>query len=205
MPSKGNNVISVSSVGPSKRKADFSNCGYGKIDVGHPAGGSATRAGRRRTQWRHPEPDPCCISEERRRGVRRPEPGRHAEQPVRRPRLQGLDMRVLPVDPGHVDGVAACRGVAALIVSEYGNKRHGGISLHPLFTQAYLEASATDTPCQSNQPDGTFSSRREPAGLVHDLLPGHAGLQRRLRARNRGRAQGSADRQGHRPLAFVAE
>ena len=26
-----------------------------------------------------------------------------------------------------------------------------------MFTQAYLEASATDTPCQSNQPDGTFS------------------------------------------------
>jgi subtilisin family serine protease len=48
-------------------------------------------------------------------------------------------------------------GVAALIVSEYGERRGGGISLHPLFTQAYLEASATDTPCMSNQPDGTFS------------------------------------------------
>ena len=51
-------------------------------------------------------------------------------------------------------------GVAALIVSEYGHRRGGGITLHPLFTQAYLEASATDTACMSNRPDGTFSYER---------------------------------------------
>jgi hypothetical protein len=45
-------------------------------------------------------------------------------------------------------------GVAALIVSKYGDRHRGGMTLHPLFTQAYLEASATDTACMSNQPDG---------------------------------------------------
>jgi lantibiotic leader peptide-processing serine protease len=48
-------------------------------------------------------------------------------------------------------------GVAALIVTQFGDRRGRGITLHPLFTQAYLEASATDTPCMSNMPDGTFS------------------------------------------------
>ena len=47
--------------------------------------------------------------------------------------------------------------MAALIVSQYGHRRGTGITLHPLFTQAYLEASATDTPCMRNMPDGTFS------------------------------------------------
>ena len=48
-------------------------------------------------------------------------------------------------------------GVVALIVSQYGHRQGTGISLHPLFAQAYLEASATDTACMRNQPDGTFS------------------------------------------------
>jgi hypothetical protein len=48
-------------------------------------------------------------------------------------------------------------GVVALIVSQYGHRQGTGISLHPLFAQAYLEASATDTPCMRNMPDGTFS------------------------------------------------
>jgi lantibiotic leader peptide-processing serine protease len=48
-------------------------------------------------------------------------------------------------------------GVSALIVSEYGKPQSGAITLHPLFTQAFLEASATDSPCMSNRPDGRFS------------------------------------------------
>ena len=43
-------------------------------------------------------------------------------------------------------------GVAALIVSKYGDRRGGGVSMHPLFTQAYLEASASDTPCMTPNP-----------------------------------------------------
>jgi lantibiotic leader peptide-processing serine protease len=43
-------------------------------------------------------------------------------------------------------------GVAALIVSKYGERRRGGISMHPLFTKAYLQASATNTPCVTPNP-----------------------------------------------------
>ena len=43
-------------------------------------------------------------------------------------------------------------GVAALIVSQFGERRGRGITLHPQFTQAFLEASATDTPCMTPNP-----------------------------------------------------
>ena len=43
-------------------------------------------------------------------------------------------------------------GVAALIISKFGHRGHHGISLHPFLTQAYLQASATDTPCPTPNP-----------------------------------------------------
>jgi subtilisin family serine protease len=43
-------------------------------------------------------------------------------------------------------------GVAALIVSQYGHPRGGAITLQPLFTKAYLQASATNTPCMTPNP-----------------------------------------------------
>ena len=43
-------------------------------------------------------------------------------------------------------------GVAALIISKYGDRSHGGVTLNPLLTQAYLEGTATDTPCMTPNP-----------------------------------------------------
>jgi hypothetical protein len=43
-------------------------------------------------------------------------------------------------------------GVAALIISKYGDRRGGGVRLNPLLTQAYLEGTATDTPCMTPNP-----------------------------------------------------
>ena len=71
LPTEGNNVISVSSVGPSKTKADYSNWSYEETTVSAP-GGWFRDAG-----WpanRHPEPDPRRVSQERGRGPRRPQP-----------------------------------------------------------------------------------------------------------------------------------
>ena len=45
LPRQGNNVISVSAVGPSKAKSDYSNYGYDKITVLPPAATSATLRG----------------------------------------------------------------------------------------------------------------------------------------------------------------
>ncbi len=54
-------------------------------------------------------------------------------------------------------------GVAALIVSEFGHRGRHGISLNPLLTQAYLEASATDTPCPTPNPFSYADKGRPPS------------------------------------------
>ena len=106
MPTEGNNVISVSSVGPSKTKSDFSNWGYGEIAVAAP-GGWFRDAG-----WPATIPAvqnqilaayPKNVADEA--GDLNPDGTPNNPFVVRE--LQGLDVRLLPVDPGHVDGLAA--------------------------------------------------------------------------------------------------
>ena len=112
-PTEGNNVISVSSVGPSKTKADYSNYGYGEIDVAAPGG------------WFRDEPWNLSMTPAERSPAVTPNqilaafpknvadeagdlnPDGTPNNTARRARLQGLDVRLLPVDPGHVDGLAA--------------------------------------------------------------------------------------------------
>ena len=52
-------------------------------------------------------------------------------------------------------------GVAALIVSEHGKKGRHGMSLNPFLTQAYLQASATGTPCPTPNPF-TYTAQGRP-------------------------------------------
>ena len=53
-------------------------------------------------------------------------------------------------------------GVAALIVSKFGDRSHHGISLNPFLTQAILEGSATDTPCPTPNPFSYADKNRPP-------------------------------------------
>jgi subtilisin family serine protease len=174
LPTEGNNVITVSSIGPTKNKADYSNYGYGEIDVSAPGG------------WFRDDPWHVGLL------------------PTSSPASQavGVPNQILAAFPASLltpaivnpDGtpkvaglVRDCKGstcayyqwiqgtsmasphaagVAALIVSEYGDRRGGGVTLHPLFTQAYLEASATDTPCMTPNPfTYTHKGRNDVAGL----------------------------------------
>jgi subtilisin family serine protease len=164
LPTEGNNVITVSSVGKSKIKADYSNYGYGEIDVAAPGG------------WSRDEPWNLSMTPAERQAATIPNlilaayPKNVAEE------FGDIDENGIPTTPfvvrdckgstcayyQWIQGTSMASphaaGVAALIVSKYGDRRGGGASMHPLFTQAYLEASATDTPCMSNQPDGrTFT------------------------------------------------
>jgi hypothetical protein len=156
LPTEGNNVISVSSVGPSKTKADYSNWGYGEIAVAAP-GGWFRDAG-----WPATIPAvqnqilaayPKNVAEEA--GDLNPDGTPNNPFVVRD--CKGATCAYYQWIQGTSMASPHAAGVAALIVSQYGHRAGTGISLHPLFAQAYLEASATDTACMSNQPDGTFS------------------------------------------------
>jgi subtilisin family serine protease len=158
LPTEGNNVISVSAVGPSKTKADYSNWSYEETTVAAPGGWFRDEG------WTPTNPNggiPNLIL-----GALSREAAE--EQHLINPDGTPANPQVLRECRGsvcayyiYIQGTSMASphaaGVAALIVSRFGNRREGGISLHPLFTQAYLEATATDTPCMANQPDGTFS------------------------------------------------
>ena len=158
LPTEGNNVISVSSIGPSKTKSDFSNWSYEETTVAAPGGWF------RDTGWTPGNPIgglenqilaayPKNVAEEA--GELNPDGSPNTPFVVRD--CKGSTCAYYQWIQGTSMASPHAVGVVALIVSQYGNRRGGGISLHPLFAQAYLEASATDTACMSNQPDGTFS------------------------------------------------
>jgi subtilisin family serine protease len=158
MPTEGNNVISVSSTGKTKTKADYSNYGYGEIDVAAPGGysrddpWSLSMTPAERAAVVTPNlilaAFPKNVADEA--GVLNPDGSSRTASVVRSCKgsvcayyqwIQGTSM----ASPHAV-------GVAALIVSEYGHRRGTGITLDPQFTRAYLQASATETPCMTPNP-----------------------------------------------------
>jgi lantibiotic leader peptide-processing serine protease len=154
LPTEGNNVISVSAIGPSKTKADYSNWSYEETTVAAPGGwfrdeGWPTNAIPNLILGAFPK----SLAEEF--GFLNPDGTPNRPDVLRD--CRGSTCAYYLYIQGTSMASPHAAGVAALIVSKYGERRGGAITLHPLFTQAYLEASATDTPCMSNQPDGTFS------------------------------------------------
>jgi subtilisin family serine protease len=154
VPTEGNNVISVSSVGPSKTKADYSNWSYEETTVAAPGGWF------RDTGW-PANPIPNQILAAYPRNVAEDNGQLNDDGTPNTPFVlrdcRGSTCAYYQWIQGTSMASPHATGVAALIVSQYGHRSGTAISLHPLFTQAYLEASATDTPCMSNMPDGTFS------------------------------------------------
>jgi subtilisin family serine protease len=151
LPTEGNNVISVSSVGPSKTKADYSNYGYDEIDVAAPGG------------WFRDEgwPDPARSipnqilaaypeSVARESGDLNPDGTPNTPFVVRD--CKGSTCAYYQWIQGTSMASPHAAGVAALIVAEYGKKQGNGTTLHPQFTRAYLQASAMDTPCMTPNP-----------------------------------------------------
>jgi lantibiotic leader peptide-processing serine protease len=146
MPTEGNHVISVSALGPTTTKADYSNYGLEQTSVSAPGGFFRDYLGTPQNRL----PGNLVLS----------------SYPEDLARAEGLiDESGNPTDEftvvdcrGRTCGVYEylqgtsmasphATGVAALIVSEYGRKRHGSFGLNPAVTQAILEATATDHAC----------------------------------------------------------
>jgi subtilisin family serine protease len=151
LPEQGNNVMGVSSVGPSGRKSDFSNYGYEKITVSAPGGwfrddfrqGAPTaRVPENLILAAYPASDPD--------GLINPDGTPNTPFVVRD--CKGSTCAYYQYIQGTSMASPHAVGVAALIISKYGDRSHGGITLNPLLTQAYLEGTATDTPCMTPNP-----------------------------------------------------
>ena len=125
VPAETRGVISVSALGPSGGKADYSNYGTEQTDFSAPGGYFRDSLGT--PQYReHREPGAVVVAEERGRGggQRRPDHGSAAD-PGRRRQLHRRHrghLHLLALAARDVDGLAARAGVAALVVSAHGKR-----------------------------------------------------------------------------------
>jgi lantibiotic leader peptide-processing serine protease len=153
LPEQGNNVMGVSALGPSKRKADYSNYGYEKITVSAPGGWFRDDFRQGAPTARVPEnlilaAFPKNVAEEE--GDLNPDGTPNTPFVLRD--CKGSTCAYYQYIQGTSMASPHAVGVAALIISKYGDRRGGGVRLNPLLTQAYLEGTATDTPCMTPNP-----------------------------------------------------
>jgi subtilisin family serine protease len=164
-PSEGQNVIAVSSVSISGRKAYYSDYGNGYVDVAAPGGDVYDTADGKRDATRgilaaYPE------SLARARGELNADGTPNVPYVVRD--CKGSTCGYYQYLQGTSMASPHAAGVAALIVSRYGHRdpRHGGLTLSPDLVQRIMEGTATEQACPSPraytytryvlQPDGTY-------------------------------------------------
>jgi subtilisin family serine protease len=146
MPTEGKGVIGVTSVGPSGRKAYYSDYGLEQADVSAPGGdvhdpGAPTAQVPSEILSTYPE----ALG--RAEGTIKPD-GTPATPAVVRSTANGQTAYYEYLQGTSMASPHAV-GVVALIVAEYGkkDKSHGGLTLAPSKVQRILEKSATDHAC----------------------------------------------------------
>jgi subtilisin family serine protease len=153
MPSEGTDVVGVTAVAPSKRKAYYSDYGLEQADVSAPGGD--TRDGGVTT----PNPANAVISPYPLTALRA-----ETDPPVIDEAGNPLTPAVKKVCSGkecayyrYLQGTSMAAphvtGVAALAVAQFGTPDgKGGIGLAPAEVERLLQTTATDTPCPAQNP-----------------------------------------------------
>ena len=156
MPTEADGVIGVTSVGPSKRKAYYSDYGREQADVAAPGGDSRdTPDGSRRIENTILAAYPYEVGI---REDRAPADGKPDIDPVTGEPTDPAVIKQGGAYYQYIQGTSMAAphavGVAALIVAEYGerDRRNGGLTLRPDRVERVLRGTATDTACPAQNP-----------------------------------------------------
>jgi lantibiotic leader peptide-processing serine protease len=158
VPTETRGVISISALGPSGYKADYSNYGIEQTDFSAPGGWFRDYFGL--PQNRQPEnlnlsPMPQALAEEA------------LEDPANAPFIvrdcKGSTCAFYQYLQGTSMASPHAAGVAALIVSAHGKHdgKHGGLTLDPRAVERILTRTAKQTPCPS-PPNFAYPDDRDP-------------------------------------------
>jgi subtilisin family serine protease len=151
MPTEADGVIGVTSVGPSKRKAYYSDYGLEQADVSAPGGDSRdTPDGSRKIENTilAAYPYEVGIHEDR-----APSDGKPDIDPATGEPTTPAVIKQGGAYYQYIQGTSMASphavGVAALIVAEYGkrDKRGGGVTMDPAQVERILKRTATDHAC----------------------------------------------------------
>ena len=155
MPTEADGVIGVTSVGPSKRKAYYSDYGREQADVAAPGGDSRdTPDGSRRIENTILAAYPYEVGiNEDREGDGKPDIDPVTGDPTS-PAVIKQGGAYYQYIQGTSMAAPHAVGVAALIVAEYGerDRRNGGVTMRPDRVERVLRGTATDTACPAQNP-----------------------------------------------------
>jgi subtilisin family serine protease len=150
MPTEGSHVLSITAIGPSKAKADYSNYGLGQATVAAPGGYFRDFFGRDRYRTdenlilaAYPKAVGLAV------GDIDPVSGEPTTSAVVRD-CQGNVCAYYQWIQGTSMAAPHATGVAALIISQYGVKderNRGGLTMNPVQVEKIIRRSALDTPC----------------------------------------------------------